>query len=253
VTENYYDALALYYKYVYSDWDTSVARQANDLNAIIQKVMGPAEGRRTILDAACGIGTQSIGLAMLGYTVTASDLSAGEIQQAKKEADKKSLEIDFRVGNMKTVWDDLQTSFDVVIACDNSVPHLLSEEEILTALRQFYACTNTGGAAMITVRDYSKLERKTGEKKMYPRHIHPLASGQQVMFDVWHFYDADHYEMTTYLINDDGENVSVNAFRGGKYFCVEIPVLVDLFQRAGFQQVEVVEGHFFQPVIVALK
>lgn len=254
MTENFYNALAPYYKYVYSDWDASVERQANDLHEIIQEYLGEAESQRTILDVACGIGTQSIGLAMLGYPVTASDLSAGAIQKAKKEAQNKSLQIDFHVGNMKTVWDDLQTSFDVVMACDNSVPHLLSEEEILAAFRQFYACMNTGGAALITVRDYSKLERKAGEKKLVPRHIHTVGTGQLVMLDVWHFYDADHYEITTYLVKDDGsENVHVQAIKGGKYYCVEIPVLVDLFHRAGFQRVEVVEERFFQPVIVALK
>lgn len=254
MTENFYDALAPYYKYVYADWDASVEWQANVLNAIMQEYLGAAEGQRTILDAACGIGTQSIGLAMLGHKITASDLSTGAIQQAKKEAQQKSLEIDFHVGNMKNVWDHLQTSFDVVIACDNSVPHLLNQEEILAALSQFYACTNAGGAAIITVRDYSKLQRRQGEKKMVPRYIHTAGAGQLVMFDVWHFYDADHYEMTTYLIKDDGsENVNVEAIKGGTYYCVEIPVLVDLFHQAGFQRVEVVEERFFQPVIVALK
>jgi len=41
-----------------------------------------------ILDCACGIGTQAIGLAALGYCVTASDLSEGALAEAKKRAEK---------------------------------------------------------------------------------------------------------------------------------------------------------------------
>ncbi len=37
-----------------------------------------------ILDCACGIGTQAIGLASMGYQVTASDISDGELSESKK-------------------------------------------------------------------------------------------------------------------------------------------------------------------------
>ena len=38
------------------------------------------EARLSILDVACGIGTQTLGLAALGHRVTASDLSAGAVE-----------------------------------------------------------------------------------------------------------------------------------------------------------------------------
>ena len=35
--------------------------------------------------------------------------------------------------------------FDLVMACDNAVPHLLSDAEILRAFGQMFACTRPGG------------------------------------------------------------------------------------------------------------
>lgn len=56
--QDYYDALAPYYKYVYSDWEQSVSKQAQQLDKIIKTHLG---NKKNLLDAACGIGTQAIG------------------------------------------------------------------------------------------------------------------------------------------------------------------------------------------------
>ena len=69
------------------------------LDNVIHEYFGGKVQR--ILDAACGIGTQSIGLAQLGYTITASDISASELEQARKEAEKRNLKVEFKVADMR--------------------------------------------------------------------------------------------------------------------------------------------------------
>ena len=69
----FYDDLAPLYHLVYPDWEQSLQSQSTALAAIIRRHWG--DPIRTILDVSCGIGTQAIGLAGLGYTVTGSDLS----------------------------------------------------------------------------------------------------------------------------------------------------------------------------------
>lgn len=157
MNENYYDGLAPYYKFIYPDWDKSEQRQAEMLENVFREYVG--KSIVTILDVSCGIGMQSIGLAELGYKVTACDLSSSEISIARKEAIKRGLPIDFYVGDMRKVWDTFQRQYDVIISCDNSVPHLLSDEDILTAFQQFFRCTTPGGACVLSVRDYAKMER----------------------------------------------------------------------------------------------
>jgi len=84
MVEAYYDKLAPYYKYIYADWEKSVEVQAAALDEVIREFFGTQA--YTVLDAACGIGTQSIGLAKLGYKVTGSDISPGAIPIANQEA-----------------------------------------------------------------------------------------------------------------------------------------------------------------------
>ena len=198
----FYDALAPYHKYLFRDWDRSVDWHASVLDEVIRNLVGLLGG--TILDVACGIGTQSIGLAKLGYQVTASDLSSGAIEQAKLEAERHQVVIDFKIADMRQAWDIYQQQYDVLIACVNAVPHLLSDEEIQQAFEQFYQCTKPGGLCIISVRDYAKMERETGLKKMVPRWVTPTEDGQVILFDVWDFYDVDYYEITMYLIEDEG-------------------------------------------------
>ena len=135
--DDFYDRLAPLYDLIFPDWDASIERQAGQLAGIIGERWGA--GVRTILDVACGIGTQSIGLARKGFAVTASDLSAGAVERARVEARRRGVEIDFSVCDMRAAHDHHGRQFDVVIACDNSIPHLLSDDEILLALRQMYA------------------------------------------------------------------------------------------------------------------
>jgi len=47
----------------------------------------------------------------------------------RREAEQRGLAIDFSVADMREVSSRHLRPFDVVIACDNSVPHLLSDAE----------------------------------------------------------------------------------------------------------------------------
>ena len=251
MTDKYYDDLAPFYKLIYPDWDKSLQRQSRMLDDVIREFIGT--NSKTVLDAACGIGTQSIGLAKLGYHVTASDLSPGEIEVAKQEALRYGVDIEFQIVDMRRVWDFYQKQFDIVIACDNSVPHLLNDDEILSAFKQFYQCTAAGGACLISVRDYAQLEKKHEQEQMYPRLVHQTADGQVVIFDMWKF-EGQFYEMTTYIVHDTGNaEAKTQVLRGGKYYCVEISTLEELFRKAGFHDVITLRERFFQPLILARK
>jgi SAM-dependent methyltransferase len=247
--EAFCDRLAPYYRLLYPDWELSVVRQASLLDAVIREVCGTHV--RQILDAACGIGTQTLGLAELGYRLTASDISPVEIELARGEASRRGLTIDYRVADMRRLWEAHQRQFDVVIACDNALPHLLSEAEILVALEQIYRCTVSGGGCIVSVRDYAAMER--GGRQFYPRVIHDTGKGRIVLFDVWE-YEGDYYDLTTYVTEDSGLALAqTHVIRGGRYYCVTTETLEMLFRQAGFVEVRTLVDRFFQPLIVARK
>lgn len=246
---DFYDQLAPYYTFLYADWEASVTRQAAALDGIIREFIDPTA--RTILDAACGIGTQSIGLAALGYTVTASDISAAEVDRARNLAQQRQLTIDFRAADMRTLRTVIPEIFDVVIACDNAVPHLLTDKDIRQAFQQFYGCTTPQGGCIISVRDYANLER--GGRQLHPRLVHDSPAGRLFMFDVWDF-DGDYYNLTIYAVEDRGQAAAVtHVMRGGRYYCVTIERLEELLRQAGFRQVVTLRDRFFQPAIVGSK
>ena len=82
VVQTFYDRLAPQYDRFYQDWDETVCSEARFLQGIFSEFGFDASAK--ILDCACGVGTQAIGLAALGYDVTGSDLSAGAVAEAKR-------------------------------------------------------------------------------------------------------------------------------------------------------------------------
>jgi len=54
----FYDALALFYHLIFEDWEASIERQSAALDSVIRSFRG--RPRRSVLDVACRIGTQSV-------------------------------------------------------------------------------------------------------------------------------------------------------------------------------------------------
>src|SRR5262245_45763437 len=154
-SNDFYEKLAPFYHLLYQDWQKSIERQAAQLDTIIKEHWG--DNIHTILDVSCGIGTQALGLAQLNYEVVASDLTPAAVERAKQEAEKRGLKITFSVADMRQAYTHHQKQVDLVISCDNAVPHLLTEADLLQAFQQFFKCTRPGGGVILSVRDYDKV------------------------------------------------------------------------------------------------
>jgi SAM-dependent methyltransferase len=243
--DDFYDRMAPLYDLIFLDWDVSMERQAEQLAGIIHERWGTMA--RSVLDVACGIGTQSIGLARRGFQVTASDVSAAAVQRAKIEARRRGVEIGFSVADMRAARDHHNPQFDVVIACDNSLPHLLNDDEILNALRQMHDCTRPGGGCLITVRDYDREERGTGLVRPYG--VRERDGRRYVILQVWDF-KGDVYDLTMYFVADDGGDCPTTRVMRSKYYAIGTGRLLELMRRAGFASVERLDGRFYQPVLV---
>jgi len=245
-----YDELAPFYHLLFPDWNASMARQAATLNGIIRQNWG--EEVRTVLDAACGIGTQALGLAARGYQVTASDLSQAEVERARREAAARGLALDFSVADMRAVFTAHgRRQFDVVIACDNSVPHLLTDDDLRQAFEQFHACLHPGGGCLLTVRDYDREERDGVQVKPAAFRVDPDGV-RRLLFQVWEA-DGPHYDFALYLIEDRGGAEAVTHILRSRYYAVSTDHLLALMAEAGFEDVARLDGVFCQPVLIGTK
>ncbi|MBQ1984760.1 MAG: SAM-dependent methyltransferase, partial [Clostridia bacterium] len=79
ITQTFYDNLAAHYDKLFLNWQATTQEQAVLLDKLFQE--SGFDRTAAVLDCACGIGTQAIGLASLGYSVTASDISDGELAE----------------------------------------------------------------------------------------------------------------------------------------------------------------------------
>lgn len=246
--DNFYDELAPLYHLVYPDWNASVQRQGKQLAALIEAEW---PGRRKVLDVSCGIGTQALGLALRGYAVTGSDLSAKEIERAKREATRWGVPLALSVVDMRQAHTHHGSGFDVVLSCDNSLPHLLTDHDILAAMREMMACLSPGGGCVISVRDYASEER--GKNLVKPYGVRTEHGKRYLLFQVWDF-EGDHYDLGFYIVEEDlaSQQVKTHVMRS-RYYAISAKELCQLMRQAGFQDVRRIDGAFYQPVLVGTK
>jgi SAM-dependent methyltransferase len=245
---DFYDNLASLYHLIYPNWNSSIRRQGEQLDRVIQSVWA---GHHTVLDVSCGIGTQTLALARLGYSVAGSDVSAKEIERARHEADRRGLAINFTVSDMRTAHAAHGTGYDLVISCDNSVPHLLTDDDLLQAFQQFVACLRPGGGCIITVRDYGKEERGTNLVKHYGAR---LEDGKRyVLFQIWDF-DGDHYDLSFFIVEEELATGQLQTYvMRSRYYAVSVARLCELMRNAGFESVKRIDDAFYQPILIGTK
>ena len=246
-TNQFYARLTPFYHLIYPKWEASMQRQASMLDSVIRETWGKVS---TLLDVSCGIGTQALGLAQLGYDVTASDLSSEEVNRAKQEATARNLSVAFSVADMRCAHDHHAAEFDVILSADNSVPHLLSDGDILTAFQQFYACTRPKGGCIITVRDYEKEDLSKQQVKPYG-----IREEDGVRWLAWQVWDPHPpmYDVTMYFVEDRGESKCQTHVMRSTYYAIGIPRLIELMTEAGFASVYRTDDSFFQPIIIGTR
>lgn len=248
--ESFYDDLAPYYHLIFEDWDRSIVWQASILGPILERATGKASPQ--VLDCACGIGTQALGLAQRGHHVVGSDLSQSAIERARSEVLHRQLSIDFHVANMTDLSTVEQTGFDAVLAADNALPHLLSNTELQRALSQIAAKLTERGILLATVRDYDSLI--VARPTMQPPVFHKHNDGYRIVHQVWH-WEGNEYVLHYYLTIPTPQGWIVKHF-ASRYRALQRAELNDALHGSGFgdvQWLEPAETSFYQPMVLARK
>jgi len=245
-TTTFYDELADLYHLLYEDWPASIERQGATLSALIRAHDASAV---VVADVACGIGTQALGLAAHGYRVIGSDLSSGALERLRREATTRALAIEARVDDMSRLDTYSDGAVDVLIACDNAVPHLLSDDQILNAFRQFHRVIRPGGLCILSVRDYAAMP--PASVRFVPYGLREVPGGRVAVFQVWE-YEGQRYRFGLYFVFDRGGKVETRVFRA-TYYTVSIETLCGLLRDAGFLNVRRVDDALFQPLLIAAK
>ena len=82
-------------------------------------------------------------------------------------AARPQLSVQTRVADLRTLSEAWPEQFAAVLACDNVLPHLLTDAEIACALADCRRCLRPGGAFIASVRDYAAITRVSPEVRPY--------------------------------------------------------------------------------------
>lgn len=172
-SNEFYDRLARLFD-VMTDWQARLAQEMPFLQRTLDR-----HRARTILDTACGTGWHAITLAQKGYTAAGCDASPQMIEEARANAAKAQVKVRFEVADFGRL-DKFSETFDAVLCLGNSLPHLLSQEKLVEALRQMRGKLRRGGVLILHNLNYDMRMQKK------PRFFAATGNDEAL---VWRFAD----------------------------------------------------------------
>lgn len=112
---------------------------------------------KKVLDAGCGTGFHSILLAKLGCEVTAVDVSEKMLVQLQDNATKYGVYVKTVQASFQNFNEYVNSDYDAVFCMGNSLPHLLNNDAIDSALKNFNSVLNEGGKLFLQILNYTRI------------------------------------------------------------------------------------------------
>lgn len=248
-----YEPFAERYHLIFEDWEVAQDAHGAALDRLLR-----AEGLAppaTVLDCTCGIGTQALPLARLGWTVTATDVTPSAVARAAREAAERRIPMATAVADVRALTGVVAGPFDAVISADNALPHLQTEADLAAAFRSIHAVLRPGGVFVATIRDYdAALETR-------PPGIVPWTFGspgrRRLMAQAWWWDDVvPAYDFDMFLLEEgEGDGGGWRTTHvAGRYRAWRRSEMGDVMAAAGFEQVRWLtadEAGMHQPTVVA--
>lgn len=244
----FYDHLAEDYHLIFADWETAIDRQQAILTRLLAE-LGLARGE--VLDASCGIGTQALGLARAGFSVTATDISPESVSRCAREAASRGLHVSARVADMREIAGAVNCRYEAAISVDNALPHLLEDADLRSALGGLRSVLKPGGRFLASIRDYDAilLDRPSGDP---PRHVAD-SEGERITFQVWDWLTEDRYTLRHFVLIDSGDGWAVTE-RKATYRALTRGDLSAALAMVGFEEIRwqmPAATGFYQPIVTA--
>ncbi len=248
--EDFYDRFAGEYHLIFASWDEQVRDQGKVLDSLLRSETG--QQRLSILDCSCGIGTQSIGLALRGHRLTATDLSSRSVERARREAKRFGVEIAFGTADFRSLEGEVEGTFDAVISCDNALPHMMSEEDLLSAAKGIRSKVREGGLFLASIRDYDELLKKRPAATTPTVMDRP--QGRRIYFQVWDWEeDGLVYTVNLFVVREENGKWRTVHHRT-RYRALVREELGRVLEEAGFTEVGwkmPAQSGYYQPIVTA--
>lgn len=232
-TQDFYGSVAEKYHWFFSSWENVMNRQMDELVPLLQQY-----NVNSVLDCACGTGLQSIGLVKNGFHVVGSDLSPEMLKRASENARQANVKLELVHSDFRELPKNIHNTFDAVICMGNSIPHLLSDEDVRNALNSIYNCINSKGIAIFDIRNYDAMISQ--KPKFIPMRINEEKDGKIVSV----LYVFDYLERTIqfniiYLIFDKTSGERKMEVESVEYNPIGKDLFLRLLNDTGFKNISI--------------
>jgi glycine/sarcosine N-methyltransferase len=134
------------------NWEERLAREMPFLDGFLSQ-----RGAHRVLDVACGTGHHAIALAKRGYDVLGVDRSEGMIAKARANARAVGVAANFERAGFGELLHVVTEPFDAALCLGNSLPSVLSEAELRSALADMGEALVSDGSLIIQNLNYDRL------------------------------------------------------------------------------------------------
>ena len=189
--ETFYDLFGARYYLFSKDWRADVELEGEYYSELCRSL-----GASMILDCSCGPGTQAIGMATRGFSVTATDISRSMVRETKRNASAFGAALNVKQADMRSLPAEFEQRFDVVMAVGNAVPHLDSKVDVNRAIVEMAAAAKPGGSVVIGIRDYDQILKE--RPRFDFRRISESRNERNILYDLWD-YDDDEVSLLLHL------------------------------------------------------
>jgi len=147
--KDFYDTFAEDYSKMIS-FDNAIEKRKSLLNNIVQPKI------KIAADLGCGTGIDSAALAQLGLAVTGFDSSGEMIKQAKANAEKISLKIDFENCGISKIPAAFNQKFELVSSLGNTFANI-ERDSFRSSIKKCYDLLKEQGSLFIQVLNYKMI------------------------------------------------------------------------------------------------
>jgi glycine/sarcosine N-methyltransferase len=190
-----------------------------------------------VLDCACGTGWHVSLFHDMGLTVSGSDISAEMLALAKTNLEGKYIPL--KQQDFRTLGNSWGESFDMITCLTTSLPHMLTDEDVVTALTSMYDRLRDGGILVISngITD-ALLNNK-------PKFIPARILSNEAFYFVME-YPTDQLIFNVVFVRKTAESFE-DKFVSLTYNAMRKSVLERCFAKTGFSQVSYYGDHDMSP------
>jgi len=149
--DSFYDEISDFYEKMI-DFEKNL-----DLRVKAYQKIFPEKGKA--VDLGCGVGLDSLALAMNGHKVTAFDISPKMIAETKQNAIKYNVDITTYVHSFQTTPKKFNQKFNSVISVGNTIAHVNSKQ-LNAAINKMYNMLLPGGKIFLHILNYQLIKKE---------------------------------------------------------------------------------------------